>query len=252
MKTKRLTKAQERTTKSHHRARIVDKAYDDFLHDGDLPSDRTLAGAVLLRVLKARKPVPPSPEDVELAAAGKLRQPYGNTREMLFREAACSVEPVREFAQWLLKALVQAGGDPTDPECIGPELEPQDFSPVCLRLVGWPEDFVKPEKQAQLQRVLRQQAEVRAQRPLDDDEWDREAGAALRGFFRRGEIPGPRFYLYVMTIAEPIALFEHYLGRAGDELVEAFDAVATSTGEQRLAALEHLGRLQAARTEARR
>jgi iron complex outermembrane receptor protein len=210
MKTKRLTKAQDRITKSHHRSRIIDKAYDDFLRDGDLPSDRTLAGAVLLRVLKAREPVPPS----------------GNTREMLFREAACSVEPVRTFAQWLLKALVRAGGDPTDPECIGPEMEPQDFSPVCLRLVGWPEDFVKPEKQEQLKRVLRQQAEVRAQRPLDDDQWDREAGAALRGFFQRGEIPGPRFYLYVRTIAEPIAVLDHYLGRTGDELVAAFDAVA--------------------------
>lgn len=252
MKTKRLTKAQERITKSHHRSRIIDRAYDVFLREGDLPSDRSLAGAVLLRVLNARKPVPSSPEVVENAGSQRLRQPYGTTREMLFREAACPLAPVREFAQSLLKVLVQAGYDPTDPGLFGPEMEPQDFAPVCVRLMGWPEDFVRPQYREQLQRSLRQQAEARAQRPLHDDRWDREAGTALGGFLSRGEIPEPRFYSYVMTIAEPIALFEHYLGRASDELVAAFDAAATSTGEQRVAALQHLGRLQATHTEARR
>ena len=229
---------QRRIDRFPYRYDVIDNAYARFLDDGTLPKDCTIARAVLWRVLRARKPsrVPP-------AADRPLWQPYGSTREMLFREACCQLECVRELARYELQAAVQAGYDPTDPESIGPEMEPIDLAPVCMRLLGFPQDFVRPEYQAQLQRVFRQHEELRLQ-PRDDD-WHRDAGAALAAFMNRGHVPtGSRFFLYVLTIGEQFALVSHYFGKCGEVLLAAYEAVATSTGEERVAALQRLGELQ--------
>ncbi len=222
--------------------RAIDAAYARFLEDGTLPQDRTLAGAVLDRALHARKPVP---ELVAEQRALGLHQPYGTTREMLFREAVCSLEPARNLARLLLCAIVQAGYDPTDPEIIGPEMEPADFATVTMRLIGWPHDFVRPEYQRQLARVLRQQATVQVSRPRDDDEWNRGAGTALAAFINRDVVPtDSRYFLYVLTTGEEFALHAHYFGQGGEDLLAAYEAVATSTKAKKESALQRLGELQ--------
>lgn len=239
---KRLQAAQDAIDRLPFRRHAIDDAYARFLEDGTLPRDRTLAGEVLDRALRARKPVP---ELVAEQRALGLHQPYGTTREMLFREAVCSLEPARDLARLLLCGIVQAGYDPTDPEIIGPEMEPADFATVTMRLIGWPHDFVRPEYREQLDRVLRQQATVQASRPRDDDEWNRGAGAALAAFINRGVVPtDSRYFLYVLTTGEEFALHAHYLGQGGEELLAAYEAVATSTRAKKESALRRLGELQ--------
>lgn len=247
MRTKRLQTVQNRISRLPYRYEAIDNAYATFLEDGTLPADSSLAWRVLQRVLKARKAQPDlEQERLEHAADRTLVQPYGTTREMLFREACCDVKSVRDLARLILEALVDAGHDPTDAEIIGPEMEPMDFATVSMRLLGWPEHFVRPEYQAQQRRVLRQQAEVRAERPRNNAEWDRDAGAALASFLNHGRAPSDsRYFLYVLTTGEQLALVAHYFGRGGEDLLAAYEAVATSSGDKRVAALRRLGELQA-------
>jgi len=238
MRAKRLDAVQNRINRFPYRYAAIDDAYAQFLDDGTLPEDRALAGRVLDRVLKARKPY------LEPERAG-LWQPYGSTREMLFREACSKVEVVRNFARFLLKTVVEAGYDPTDSEVFGTELEPMDFAPISLQLLGFPHDFVRPEYQGQLHRVLRQHAELPR---LDSDD---DIGPALSAFMTKGRLPSdPRHLPHVLRISEQFALVAHYFERGGEDLLAAYDAVANSTGDQRVAALRRLGELQAHAQEA--
>jgi len=238
---KRLQATANRIARMPVQYHAIDDAYTRFLEDGTLPKDCNLAGAVLQRALNARKPVPE--QVAELRALG-LDQPFGTTREMVFREAVCDLEPARDLARLILRAIVLAGADPTDPEVIGPELEPSDFASVSMRLLGWPHDFVRPEYQQQLERVLRQQATVQADRPRGNDEWNRGAGKALAAFLNRGVVPtDPRYFLFVLTTAEGFALHNHYFGKGGEDLLAAYEIVATSTGTKKEAALQRLGEL---------
>jgi hypothetical protein len=241
MKTKRVQTVQKRVNRFPYRYEAIDDAYARFLADGTLPADNALAGRVLHRVLHARKPRPPYPEDVG------LYQPYGTTREMLFREACCDDKVIREFARWLLTIVVQAGHDPTDPDLIGPEMEPWEYAPVCVRLMGWPDHLVRPQYHQQLERLLQRQANERASRQRGE-EWDRGAAKALAAFTSRGEVPSdPRYFAYVMGIAEQLALMAHYFGKLGDhgeELLAAFDIIATATVDERAGALQRVGALQ--------
>jgi hypothetical protein len=246
MKRQRVNNVQKRISRLPYRYHAIDDAYAQFIKDGTLPEDLSLSAAVMLRVLHARKE---DPEMVawrrDLIASGKLRQPYGSAREMFFAEACSEHKWMRDFARSLLRVLVQAGHDPTNPDLIGFEVEPDDHAPVCLRLIGYPHDFVRPEYQAQLERVQRQQTRIYEQRPAHE-EWDRRARKAVAAFLTRGEIPAdPLHYLYVMSVGETFALVGHYCGRGGEDLLAAYEAVATSSGAERTAALEHLGKLQA-------
>lgn len=246
MRAKRASAVQKRISRLPYRYHAIDDAYAQFIKDGTLPEDLTLSAAVMLRVLNARKP------DAEteawrrdLIASGKMRQPYGSAREMFFAEACCEHKAIRDLARFLLKAVVQTGHDPTEPEMIGYELEPDDYAPVCMRLLGYPDNFVRPEYKAQLERVQRQRTQIYEQRPAHE-EWDRRARKAVAAFLKHGEIPSdPLYYLYALSVGETFALVCHYLGKGGEELLAAYEAVATASDPERAAALEHLGKLQA-------
>ncbi|HEX6944455.1 MAG TPA: hypothetical protein VF128_16125 [Gemmatimonadaceae bacterium] len=248
MRSKRVQTVQRRLNRFPYKYEAIDDAYVDFLADGTLPEDNALAWRVLKRVLHARKPLPPHPDDLAQVANRPLYQPHGTTREMLFNEACCGFEPARNLARFLLKAVVQGGYDPTDSELIGPEMERMDFASIGMQLLHFPQDYVRPQYAGQMQRVLRQQAEVRAQRPMGDDEWDRGAGAALRAFSMHGQVPTEsRYFLYVLSTFEMFALVGHYfgkLGEGGEELLASYEAVASGNDEERAAALQRLGPLQ--------
>jgi hypothetical protein len=246
VKRHRVNNVQKRFSRLPYRYHAIDDAYAQFIKDGTLPEDLALSAAVMLRVLNARKE---DPEIVawrrDLIASGKMRQPYGSAREMFFAEACCEDKAIRNFARFLLRAVVQTGHDPTDPDMIGYELEPDDLQPVCLRLKGYPDEFVRPEYKAQLERVQRQRTQIYEQRPAHD-EWDRGARKAVVAFMKRGEIPSdPLYYLYVLSVGETFALVGHHLGKSGEDLLAAYEAVATSIGAERTAALAHLSKLQA-------
>ena len=246
MRAKRANTVAKRIGRLPYRYRAIDDAYAQFITDGTLPADLTLSAAVMHRVLRARKPDPETAAwRRDLITSGKLRQPYGCTREMFFSEACCEQKWIRDFARSLLRAIVQTGHDPTDPDMIGYELEPDDYAPVCMRLIGYPHDFVRPEYQAQLERVQRQQTQIYEQRPAHE-EWDRLARKAVAAFLSKGEIPSdPLHYLYALSVGETFALVGHYSGKGGEDLLAAYEAVATSSGAERTAALERLGKLQA-------
>jgi len=246
MKTKRVNTVQKRFSRLPYRYHAIDDAYAQFINRGTLPEDLPLSAAVMLRVLNARKPDPETEAwRRELIANGKLRQPNGSAREMLFAEACCEHKAIRNFARFLLRAVVQTGHDPTDPEMIGYELEPDDHAPVCMRLIGYPHDFVRPEYHAQMERVQRQRTRIYEQRPAHE-EWDRRARKAVAAFMTKGEVPSdPLLYLYALSVGETFALVGHYYGRGGEDLLAAYEAVATSSGAERAAALERLSKLQA-------
>src|SRR5687768_5583447 len=206
MKTKRVKGVQKRFSRLPYRYHAIDDAYAEFINRGTLPEDLSLSAAVMLRVLNARKPDPETEAwRRDLIASGKLRQPYGSAREMFFAEACCEDKAIRGFARFLLKAVVQTGHDPTDPEMIGFELEPDDLQPVCLRLIGYPHALVRPEYKAQLERVQRQRTKIYEQRPAHE-EWDRRARKAVAAFMTKGEIPSdPLLYLYVLSVGETFA-----------------------------------------------
>lgn len=243
MRTKRVHSVSKHINRFPYKYEAIDDAYRRFLEDGTLPGDTALSGRVLQRVLDARKKV----TEVEAERlALNLYQPCGTTREMLFREACCKVKEVRDFARTLLRGMVQAGYDPTDPESVGPEMEPWDFVPVCIRLIGWPHDFVRPEHREQVDRLLRRQAEERAVRPRNSDEWDRGAARALAAFLTRGVPPtDTRYFACVMTTAEMFALFHQTFLQNAEELLAAFDALANASVDDRNAALRRVCELQA-------
>jgi hypothetical protein len=252
VKANRLRTAQKRISRFPYRHHATDDAYAQFIKDGTLPADLTLSAAVMYRVLKARKPDP----EIEawrrdLIARGRLRQPIGCTREMFFAEACSEQKWLRDFARNILRVIVQAGHDPTDPDMIGYELEPDDHAPVCMRVLGYPHDFVRPEYQAQMERVQRQRNRVSDMRP-HHEEWDRGARKAVAAFLKRGEIPtDPLYYLYALTVGETFALVGHFGGKGGEELLAAYEAVATCTDAERAGALKSLGQLHAQAAEAR-
>ncbi len=135
-----------------------------------------------------------------------------------------------------------------------PEMEPADFATTGMRLLGWPQDYVRPEYQKQLARVLEQQEAERANRPRDDAEWDRGAGRALSAFLTRGVLPSEeRFLPFVLTTCELFALNGHYFGRGGEDLLAAvaFAAIATGNSVERESALQRVGQLQVAATHAK-
>lgn len=238
-----LRAAQQRLDRLPVSFPAIHAAYVRFLDDGKLPTDDVLAGAVLHRALHARRPVPE--HQAEIREMG-LHQPFGTTREMLFREALSSDQALRGFARFLLHVAAQAGYDLTDPELIGPEMEPSEFGYVSMRLLGWPQDYVRPEYQRQMERVLRQQAAVDAGQHWEDVQWQRGAGSALAAFLKRGALPTDVRYLsFVLTAGETFALNGHFFGQGGEDLIAAYEAVATSTGKKREVALRQLCALQA-------
>jgi hypothetical protein len=246
VKARRLNSVQKRIGRLPYRYHAIDDAYATFIDKGTLPEDLQLSAAVMLRVLNARKPEKEREAwRRDLIASGKLRQPNGSAREMLFAEACCKDKAIRNLARSLLRVVVQAGYDPTDPEMIEYELEPEDFAPVCMRLIGYPDEFVRPEYKAQLKRVQRQQTQLYELRPAHE-EWDRRARKAVAAFMTRGEIPAdPLHYLYALSVGETFALVGNYCGRGGEDLLAAYEAVASSSGAERTAALDRLGRMQA-------
>jgi hypothetical protein len=246
MRTSRVQKAQERINRFPYKYEAIDDAYARFLRKGTLPEDNTLAARVLYRVLHARKPLPPYPEDLERPP---LYQPAGTTREMLFSEACGDDKEIRDFARFLLRILVEDGQDPTDADLIGPEMEPWEYAPVCLRLVGFPHDHVRPQYRAQLERLLERRAAERATRPRNSEGWGPGAQKALAAFMKDGVLPPDQFFQYVMGIAESFALAGDFFGKLGEgveDLIAAFDIIATGSGQERAAALQRIGRLQVA------
>jgi len=241
----------------------IDYAYAGFLRNGELPEDCRLAWSVLKRALHARKPpVETASADSVLWAlqgsANEHRAASGNQggyisgppREQVFQEAVHSSAGPRQFARLLISLLVGAGSDPTDPEFIPSDLELPEFGGVAMSALGWPDHWVKPPYEQQMQRVMQQHAALRAI-PDRTDAWYRDAAAGISGFLRNGEVPADGVVrLFALTVGEMFAIHGHYFGRGGEELLAAFDAVAKASGEQREAALLHLGAVQARSREA--
>jgi hypothetical protein len=168
----------------------------------------------------------------------------------VFHEAVHPTETARRAARLLIGLLVQAGDDPTDPEFIPSDLELPEFGGIAMHLLGWPDRWVRPPYEQQLQRVMRQHAQVRSVSDRSDA-WYRAAAAGLAAFLRDGEIPADDLQrLFVLTIGEMFAIHAHYFGHGDEDLLAAFDAVATASGPERDAALRRLAQAQACSVDA--
>jgi hypothetical protein len=212
----------------------IEDAYGKFLRTGDLPEDPQLGWTVLKQALHARK-----------AAADMEGTVAGSPRERVFQEAVHSFGPARMAARLVIRVLVLSGDDPTDPEFIPSDTELPEFGGVAMNLLGWPDRWVRPPYEDQMQRVMRQHAQVRSMSD-HSDAWYREAAAALPAFLRDGELPiDDLLRLLALTIGEMFAIHAHYFGRGDEALLAAYDAVATTSGAERDDALHRLALAQA-------
>ena len=209
---------------------------------GDLPDNRRIAWAVLKRVLCARRAGGMSSQTPK----GRLAGP---PREQLFREAAHPCEPARIAARVVIRALVDIGEDPSDPEFVPPDLDVPEFGPVGLHLLGWPDRWVAPEHEAQMQRVMeRHAALVGVPRT---DAWWAEAASSLSAWLRRGVLPARAdVEEFVLVVGEMFALHAHYFGRGSNALVHAYADLAAAGELEQGAALVHVAALRANGTEA--
>ena len=216
----------------------LNELYAKFLKAGELPNDARTARAVVERALVARRSGGITRQEEGLPIAGP-------PREQVLREAAQPFDVPRKAARLLIEILVEGGGDPTDPEFIPSDYEIPEFGSVAMHILGWPDRLVRPPYEQQMQRVLQQHAQLRAYWPRTDM-WYRDAADALASFLTRGELPRDDvFQLYALTIGEMFAIHAHYCGRGGENLLAAYDAVATAPDEERADALRRLGELQA-------
>lgn len=234
----------------------IDQAYAEFLETGELHEDRRIAWTVLKRALHARKRrVDPhnghdSPFQRRVGDGDSAGYIAGPPREQVFREAVSTFGPARKCARLLIDLLVEGDDDPTDPEFIPSDLELPQCGSLAMHLFGWPDQWVKPPYEQQLQRVLLQHAALRADSD-HSEAWHRAAAAGLAGFLTRGEVPDDELVRrYALTIGEMFAIHAHYFGRGDEELLAAFEASATTSGAAHDAALSHLGALQVRATEA--
>jgi hypothetical protein len=236
----------------------VDLSYAEFLGDGQLPENARIAWTVLNRALNARKP----PVDPRAGSDSIFRRRAGDIdrpgfvalppREQVFREAVSALDPASRFARLLIGLLIQAGDDPTDPEFIPSDCQIPQFGSTAMSLFGWPDQWVRPPYEQQLQRVLQQHAALRADTDRSDA-WFRAAAAGLAGFLSRGEVPSDDLVCrFALTIGEMFAIHAHYFGHGDEELLAAFEASATTSGAERDAVLVVLGALQVRATEALR
>jgi hypothetical protein len=217
----------------------IDDLYSRFLRTGELPSSRKAAWGVLQRSLCARRGGRVSYQENHRPLAGP-------PREQVFREAVHEHDTARDAARLLIEILVEAGDDPSDPEFIPSDYEHPGFGSISLYILGWPDAWVKPPYEKQMERVLRQHAQLRAVASERSEWWWQEAAGALSAFMTRGEIPvEPEHRLFALTVAEMFAIQAHYFGRGDEDLIAAFAETAATTGKQRDEALVRLGRLQA-------
>lgn len=227
----------------------IDRAYEALLQVGELPADDRLAWTVLERALYARRETVEGRRIEARAVAGAPID--GPPRRRVFREAVHCFAPARTAARELIAMLVAAGRDPTDAEFIPSDIELPKFGGAAMHMLGWPDQWVRPQFEPQMQRVMRQHADILDQ--VDgSDAWHREAAAELSAFLTSGELPAdPTVRLFAVTIGEMFAIHAHFLGRDTEDLLAAYEAVATSTGAEQQTDLDHLCRLQA-RAEALR
>ena len=217
----------------------IDDLYSRFLRTGELPSSRKTAWGVLQRSLCARRGGRVSYQENNRPLAGP-------PREQVFREAVHEHEPGREAARLLIEILVEGGDDPSDPEFIPSDYEHPGFGSISLHILGWPDAWVKPPYEKQMERVLRQHAQLRAVAADRSDWWWQEAAGALSSFMTRGEVSSdPDLRMFALTAAEMFAIHAHYFGRGNEQLIAAFAEVAETSGKQQAEALVRLGRLQA-------
>lgn len=216
--------------------RAIDDHYRRFVTQGELSEDNRIAWAVCSRALLARRDGAPP----RLRATPHDAPP----RESLFREAVCRFGPARDAARVVIGGLASCGLDPSDPEFVPGDTEQPEFGSMALCLLGWPDAWVRPEREAQMQRVLRQHADVRSKGERSDY-WYREAAQAIAAFLRAGELPhDPELQSVALVIGELLALHADYFGHGDNELLDAFEATASNTGEHRAVALERLRKLQ--------
>jgi len=227
----------------------IDRAYGKFLRTGELPAVQPLAKSVLRRALFARKASADRQASMPMLPVRQTdssHRPRATPREQVFGEALYADEPVRFAARTIIDTLVAAGEDPTDPEFIPSDIPEPEFGSMALYILGWPDEWVRPQYEQQLQRVLVQHRALRLL-PNRDEAWYLEAARALAAFQTRGDLPMTLFGLYARTMGEMFAIHADYVGKGDQELLAAYEVVGTTTGDEHIAAMRQLGALQVQR-----
>jgi hypothetical protein len=225
----------------------VAAAFDRYRTGGALPDHRPLAIEVERR-LKLGFDVNVY---VQEGAAGYRRmveetmhirpKPPDPVLDRLVAEAVHGDGLVRLAARSALTALAESGFDVTGCPFAGHEDLVPEFGPVGFAFTGVPFCFATGPHEAKQPRLERQLAELRANAPHEDRRWFAAADRDAQHLTETGELPSdPLRRDAALLFGEIWALMERARGDDVDDVLAAFDAVATSLDSERPARLLHL------------
>jgi hypothetical protein len=224
---------------------LVDQGIEDLRSCGELPVSTRIAAAVVHRVLYGLD------DDRPLDRAASIRRILCMTivegtpaptpmREHLFDEALYGQGFVRRAARTALKCAAFLDQDVTSPRFLS-EMPPPAFGSVGMRLVGFPERWVRPPYFAQADRLWGRFANLRARISDRTPTWlDQLAEAALR-FRSCLQLPDDDLMADAVLAdleLEAILAHAHRVDVAG--LMAILDRLARASTQRRSAALADL------------
>jgi hypothetical protein len=206
VKRRRLDRVAETVAAMPVRDDLLRESFDRFRTTGELPDHGQLAAALLRRALYAN---PASHIEDPAAYFAQLHHafvqagmrppaPSGEAprvplflslRERLFHEALSPRECVRLPAHALLRLLVVAGGDVTDPQFLDETMAPPDYGTLGLHLLGWPGRLASPPFTRRAKRLLARFAELRRRIGQAEGARFEELASAVQRFAGAGVVP---------------------------------------------------------------
>lgn len=243
LRSHRLAEVEQRIRSIPIPAAVVRAAFEPFRKTGELPDDMRLAYAVVCRAKRgaARSDLHERESDWgELIRASMAipERPEDPLMDELYDEAVFATGPVREAARQVLRAFAAAGLDPSEPRFVGRKRQIPDYGSVGLHMLGIPQRMVRPPYEAQARRLFARAERLREIIPQGDRRWFEMLEATMHRFQSGAEIPEDPLVLdCILVMAEVQSLLRHASGEDVTELMGALGVAATTTGEERRAAI---------------
>jgi hypothetical protein len=232
--------------------RQVDQHFQSFCECGELPSDQRVAAAVVDRALTTqtspRKPVDFGALLHELKAAitADPADCRPDPRRQLFGEAVHAPEPVQQAARLVIKALVAAGGDVTDPDFVPSDLELPEFGSFGMHLIGWPTILVQAPHEEQAENLLARLDLVRRRISSREgaDAWFEDFASALHDFHEGKGLPADDALIQeaVLVVGELAALTNALVDEPDATVLRAYREGAAGPKAARRKAIARLER----------
>lgn len=226
--------------------RVVDDAFEEFRHEGELPEDERLAALVCAKA--GYHDTPTTLEGLQAAVSrilvraaerGETDAETELVRDALFDEALYGPDVVKRWARVALRVLVCRGGDVTS-ETLGTEHGLPEFGAVGMHVLGHPRRLAKAPYEEQGNRLFDRYDEIRRRMDRSPDDDFEPLAEAFLAFEERGELPADGLLRdYELAEFEIEMLQEHRASRDVAEVMARLDTAATGEeGEAAVAAVQ--------------